>query len=164
MELIIRHQEERDLPAIGAFFKHHDLTANTSQIPYNRESYWQTLFTPKDSEAIFLVAELDSKIVGHMGIFLSSKPRRKHVASFAITIHPNYQGKGIGSQLMEELINLCDNWLNIVRTELTVYTNNEPAIALYKKYGFEIEGTTRCDCFYQGRYLDSYQMARINAG
>ena len=42
---------------------------------------------------------------------------------------------------------MCDNWLRVDRIELTVFVDNAPAIKVYKKFGFEIEGTgksTRC--------------------
>lgn len=37
--------------------------------------------------------------------------------------------------------------MNLRRVELTVYTDNAPALALYRKFGFETEGrcvTMRC--------------------
>ena len=60
------------------------------------------------------------------------------------------------------LVDVADNWLNLRRLELTVYVDNEPAIRLYKKFGFEIEGTRRADAFRDGVYVDSYAMARLH--
>jgi putative acetyltransferase len=62
---------------------------------------------------------------------------------------------------MKALIDLADNWLNLERLELTAYTDNEPALRLYKKLGFEIEGTHRKYAFRDGAYVDSYCMARV---
>lgn len=58
-----------------------------------------------------------------------------------------WQGKGVGSRLLGELLDIADNWMNLRRVELTVYTDNAPALALYRKFGFETEGrcvTMRC--------------------
>ncbi len=44
-------------------------------------------------------------------------------------------------RLMREMIEMCDNWLRVDRIELTVFVDNAPAIKVYKKFGFEIEGT-----------------------
>jgi putative acetyltransferase len=44
---------------------------------------------------------------------------------------------------------------------LHVYVDNAPAIALYEKFGFEIEGTHRRFAFRNGEYVNSYSMARI---
>jgi putative acetyltransferase len=62
---------------------------------------------------------------------------------------------------MEAALDLADNWLNLTRIALTVYTDNKAALALYKKFGFEIEGTHRRYAFRDGGYVDAYSMARI---
>jgi len=62
---------------------------------------------------------------------------------------------------MEAALDLADNWLNLTRVELTVYTDNAAGIALYKKFSFEIEGTYRRYAFRNGEYADAYSMARI---
>ena len=59
-----------------------------------------------------LVSACESKGVGHLGTLLNQNPRRKHVGGFGIAVHPDFQGKGVGKALMEELIRLSDNWLN----------------------------------------------------
>jgi len=58
-------------------------------------------------------------------------------------------------------LDLADNWLGMSRVELTVYTDNAAAIALYEKFGFEKEGTHRRYAFRDGAYVDAYSMARI---
>ncbi len=65
------------------------------------------------------------------------------MATFGIGVDPRYHGKGVGSRLMQAMIDLCDNWAAIERIELTVFTDNPAAMALYRKFGFEIEGTSR---------------------
>jgi putative acetyltransferase len=76
-------------------------------------------------------------------------------------VHDEWQGKGIGMALMHAGVDLADNWLNLTRLELEVYTDNEPAIHLYERFGFEREGTLRQYAFRDGRYVDSYMMARL---
>jgi putative acetyltransferase len=56
-------------------------------------------------------------------------------------VHDDFNGRGIGSALLAELIEAADEWLAIKRLELTVFTDNAPAIRLYEKFGFEMEGT-----------------------
>ena len=62
------------------------------------------------------------------------------------------------------LLDLAENWLNIRRIGLQVYTDNERAIALYKNFGFEIEATHRALVFRDGEYGDAYSMARLRDG
>jgi putative acetyltransferase len=58
-------------------------------------------------------------------------------------VRDDWQGKGVGSALMRAALDLADNWLGLRRLELNVHADNERAIALYRKFGFEIEGTHR---------------------
>ncbi len=44
---------------------------------------------------------------------------------------------------MAAALDLADNWLNLSRVGLTVYVDNSAAVTLYKRFGFEIEGTHR---------------------
>jgi L-phenylalanine/L-methionine N-acetyltransferase len=69
--------------------------------------------------------------------------------------------KGIGTALMQAAVDLADKWLNLTRVELEVYTDNAPAIQLYKKFGFTCEGTLAQFAFRNGQYVDSYLMARL---
>jgi putative acetyltransferase len=72
-----------------------------------------------------------------------------------------WQGKGVGSALLGAIVDLADNWLNVFRLELTVYVDNERAIALYRKFGFETEGTHKAYALRAGQYVDALFMARI---
>ena len=58
-------------------------------------------------------------------------------------------------------VGLADNWINIKRLELEVYTDNAPAIRLYETFGFVIEGTLRAFAYREGEYVDAYYMARV---
>jgi putative acetyltransferase len=79
-----------------------------------------------------------------------------------ISVAPAAQGQGVGSALMTALCDYADRWLGTLRIELNVYTDNEPAIALYRKFGFVIEGTSRGYALRDGQYVDSYTMARFH--
>ena len=62
---------------------------------------------------------------------------------------------------MEAALDLADNWLNLTRIELHVYTDNSAGIGLYEKFGFEVEGTHHRFAFRNGKYVDAYSMARL---
>jgi len=76
-------------------------------------------------------------------------------------VHDEWQGKGIGTALMRAGVDLADKWLNLTRLELKVYTDNEPAVRLYERFGFVHEGTLQQYAFRDGRYVDAYLMARL---
>ena len=78
-----------------------------------------------------------------------------------MAVRDDWQGKGVGSALMEAALDLADNWLNLTRLELTVFADNVPAIRLYEKFGFTAEGTLRQYALRDGQYQDCLIMARI---
>ncbi len=73
----------------------------------------------------------------------------------------DWQGKGVSTALMEACLDLADNWLGLMRLDLPVYVDNATAIWLYKRFGFEIEGTHKRFAFRKGEYVDAYVMARL---
>jgi putative acetyltransferase len=108
------------------------------------------------------VAVVGDRVVGMLGVHtFPNRPRRRHVGAIGMSVHDGWQGKGIGTALMRAGLDLADNWLNLTRLELEVYTDNEPAIRLYERFGFEREGTLRQHAFRDGHYVDSYMMARL---
>jgi len=52
-------------------------------------------------------------------------------------------GQGYGSEALQLLLTYAFNELNLYRLELTVFSYNTRAIALYEKCGFKKEGTFR---------------------
>lgn len=80
-----------------------------------------------------------------------------------IAVRSDWHGKGVGRALMKALVDLADNWLPVTRVELTVFTDNERAIKLYREFGFEIEGTYKAYALRDGKYVDTHAMARIRA-
>jgi len=107
------------------------------------------------------VADIQGKVAGVINLHCGTG-RESHVGNImAMAVHDRHQGQGIGKMLMLTVIDLADNWLNLVRLEMDVYTDNERALRLFKNFDFEIEGRKRLDAFRSGRYIDSYMMARL---
>jgi len=96
-----------------------------------------------------------------IGLHTSSKPRVNHRGEIGMMVRDDWHGKGVDTAMMRAVIDLADKWLNLARIELTVFTDNESVIALYRKFGFEIEGTHRKYAFRDGDFVDAYAMARI---
>ena len=72
------------------------------------------------------------------------------------------QGQGVGTALMQALVDDADRWAQVLRLELTVYADNARAIALYRKFGFEVEGTHRAYALRDGACVDALAMARLH--
>ncbi|MBS9436839.1 GNAT family N-acetyltransferase [Photorhabdus noenieputensis] len=160
--IVIRHVEEGDCEQVRQLYANPQVYCGTLQLPYPSLEAWIKRITNLSAGCFCLVACIDGKIVGQIGIEIYQNLRRRHVATFGMGVHADYQGQGIGSELMEAMLDMCDGWLNIERIELEVYTDNDAAIALYKKFGFEIEGMAKHYAFRNGRYADAYYMSRIS--
>lgn len=79
-----------------------------------------------------------------------------------IAVQEKWHGEGVGAALMGAMVDLADNWLQLRRLSLTVWTSNSSAIALYEKFGFNIEGTMPEFAFGEGKYVDAHLMGRLN--
>jgi putative acetyltransferase len=107
-----------------------------------------------------LSAEVDGRVIGNSGFF-RDEHNRAHVAHVGMMVHEDFQGMGVGSALMEAILDLTDNWLGLTRLQLEVYTDNHRAIQLYQKHGFGEEGIWRAYAFRAGHYVDALVMGRL---
>ncbi|WP_448951493.1 GNAT family N-acetyltransferase [Labrys neptuniae] len=161
---VVRPVRPGDVDDIAAIYSFEQVIANTGQIPHRDAAFWRDFYRSRDPQGVELVCEWQGRAIGHLGMILNQAPRRKHVASFGLCVHPEHQGRGAGHALMTEMLNLADNWLNLLRVELTVASTNGRAIALYGRHGFVREGETRFDMFRAGRYSHTTHMARFHPG
>lgn len=158
--IVIRHAEPGDTEAVHRLFTQPEVYANTLQVPHPSRAMWQERMNQKSPGQYHLVAIVDDQVVGHLMIAAETRPRRSHVASFGLCVDAARHNQGIATALLREMIAMCDNWLRIDRIELTVFVDNAPAIALYQKLGFDIEGTGKRYGLRDGDYIDAYFMAR----
>jgi L-phenylalanine/L-methionine N-acetyltransferase len=108
-----------------------------------------------------IAAVLGDILIG-FGVLWAGRLRRAHTARVELGVHAAWHGNGVGSALLGELLDLADNWLGLRRVELQVFADNHPALALYRKHGFEVEATLRGDALREGMLIDCYFMARLH--
>jgi putative acetyltransferase len=162
MTIQIRRAEPGDYRAVQQVHAQPKALRGTLQLPFPSEEMWKKRLEQADEQTYSLVACADGEVVGMAGLSLFGKsPRRRHVGYVGMAVHDNWHAKGVGTALMKALVDLADNWLNLSRLELDVFTDNEPALRLYQKLGFVIEGTQRKHAFRDGEYVDSHRMARV---
>jgi putative acetyltransferase len=88
------------------------------------------------------------------------KGRLRHSGYVFLFVAREYHGQGVGTRLMETLLDLADRWLLLRRVELTVVAENERAWRLYERLGFEKEGLRKLSVISQGEIKDEWLMAR----
>jgi putative acetyltransferase len=163
MTITIRRAEPSDYEAIKHIFDSPNVVWGTLQLPFPSTEQWRKRLAEPPEGFFSLVACVeDNEVVGQLGLHtFPHRPRRRHVGQIGMMVRDDWQGKGVGTALMQAAIELADKWLNLTRLELEVFTDNAPAIRLYEKFGFTIEGTLVDFAFRDGQYVDSYIMARL---
>jgi L-phenylalanine/L-methionine N-acetyltransferase len=160
----VRAAELSDAEALTRLFANRNAYSQTLQLPLQGSDVWRKRLTTNDDTQITLVATVAGELVGNLGLTRLTRPRRAHVGHIGMGVRDDWQGKGVGSALMQAVLDLADNWLGLRRLELRVYADNARAIALYRKFGFEVEGTHRAYAIRNGVYVDSLSMARLIEG
>ncbi len=166
MKFSIRPIRQEDAEALNALRRQPETARTMLAIPSERidrtESFIRNL-DQSDHEfvAVTVLPRGSEKLIGIAGVSVNKNPRTNHCAVLGICVDKNYRGQGVGSALMERVLDIADNWLRLVRVELTVDFDNEIAIHLYEKYGFEREGLKRKACVRNGEYIDLVMMSRI---
>ncbi|MPQ31349.1 GNAT family N-acetyltransferase [Clostridium estertheticum] len=137
----------------------------------DRES-GEGLLTPNDfqkliyedsiaKKTIFLIAEVEHKILGFTRCEGMKLSRFRHKAEFGLCISKEYWGYGIGKILLQKVM----MWAATVETKkisLTVVQANTKAIQLYKKYGFIEEGLLIKDRIHKdGNYYNTVMMGKL---
>ncbi|RKD34277.1 GNAT family N-acetyltransferase [Thermohalobacter berrensis] len=114
-----------------------------------------SLNSPRD---LFLIAEVDGRIVGNLTFRSGKRPRTKHSGEFGITVLKKYWGLGIGKLLMKTLLDWAKSEGQIKKINLRVRFDNHKAIKLYEKMGFEKEGKIKRGFLVNGKFIDIIAM------
>lgn len=162
MKIEIRRVEPGDYKAVQQVHAQPAGLRGTLQLPFPSEEMWKERLAKLGDQHYGLVACVEGEVLAMASLGPAApSPRRKHAGYIGLAVHDQWTGKGVGTALMKALIDLADNWLNLSRLELTVFTDNEPALRLYKKLGFVVEGTHKKYAYRDGEYIDAYTMARV---
>lgn len=166
-ELILRNATDDDAEMLLKYLKEtavetRFLVKEPEEIDMTTEEEKAFIKRQNESEGnIMLLGFLDGEFVGNcalngMGLF-----RFRHRVTLGIALYQKFTGLGIGKVMMQTLIRLAKE-MGYEQLELNVIANNERAIALYKKMGFEICGTTKNASKYKDdTYADEHLMVRM---
>lgn len=164
--LTIRRARPDDADAYARIMGERSVMHSLLGLPYPDAEIWRTRLSAHggaDKYDLRLVGEIDGEVVATTGLRPAySGVRQRHVGTFGLCVTAAAQGRGIGNALLASLIDYADHWVQLLRLELTVAADNEPAIRLYKKHGFVLEGRHLAAIFTDGKYVDLLSMARLN--
>ncbi|MBC8145346.1 MAG: GNAT family N-acetyltransferase [bacterium] len=160
--LSIRRAEPDDAEALREIYSGASTYGGTLQLPFPSIALWRKNLSEPTPGVYLLVAVVDTRVVGSISLHtFPERPRRRHAGGIGMGVHQDWQSRGVGTAMMEAIVNLADSWVNLTRLELEVFTDNERAIKLYERFGFEREGTLRSCAYRDGAFVDVYYMARL---
>lgn len=160
-----RRASPDDAAGIARLMSDPEVLPGTLQLPLPSPELWRKRLERQleDNLSIHIVAAVDGEVIGSAGLHpVTASLRTRHSAGLGICVARNWWSRGIGAALMQRLLDWADNWAGLLRIELGVFTDNARAIALYRKFGFEVEGTQRASALRGGQYVDTLMMARLH--
>src|SRR5947208_8871118 len=127
MSIVIRHAEPGDFEAVQSIFEAPEAIAGTLQVPLPSAEAWRKLLAEQQTGGKILLATIDGRVVGQIGIHTVARPRRSHVGNLGMAVHDEWHHQGVGSALLQAAIFLADKWLHLLRLALKGYTDDEVA-------------------------------------
>jgi RimJ/RimL family protein N-acetyltransferase len=171
-QILIRCAEASDAAAFTRFQEHMPLT-NPFQVTLpgehvrtpDEQAQWLADHADNDGWLCLIAEPLEDgrpsgEVVGDI-MFRNNKFRRMaHHGTFGIGVHGDYRGKGIGTALIEGLLDWAAAHPAIQKVCLSVFADNRGARVLYRRLGFVIEGrSSRHFRMQPGVYHDDINMA-----
>lgn len=119
---------------------------------------WEKSLQDLGWERAFIIWDGD-RIVGHLDLERETIEPAGHRLALSMGLEYGYKGRGLGSRLMEEAIGFAKTLDGIEWIDLGVFSCNQPAQALYKKFGFVETGRVEDNFRVDGRSLSDIQMS-----
>lgn len=128
------------------------------QITEEKEREWIKGLRENSNE-LLLVAEFKGRIIGNIDFHIGKRQRTSHAGIFGMGIVKEWRSQGVGSALLGELIKWAKSNSQVEKISLRVLANNQRAIGLYKKFGFQQEGYCAKEIkISPNEYVDDLQM------
>lgn len=107
---------------------------------------------------LYLLGSIDDTIVATLHFSGGHRPRVRHSGELGMSVRKLHWGLGIGSLMLDTLIDWATGTGIVRKINLRVRTDNRRAIALYERKGFVMEGTIHKEVLVNGKYYDHHWM------
>jgi RimJ/RimL family protein N-acetyltransferase len=162
--LTLRHAEPGDAQQVLAFLNQvagesENITFGPGEFGLSEEQERAFLQQTAESQtSLYIIAEITGEIVGTLTFSTGKRPRLQHAGEFAMIVLRRYWNLGIGSRMLEYLIDWARQIGTIRKINLRVRVDNLPAIHLYERYGFVQEGRLTREFYLHKQFVDVYMM------
>ncbi|EZH72463.1 hypothetical protein ATO12_23740 [Aquimarina atlantica] len=139
---------------------------DTSTIPLFDYEYSNTIKEEEEliqnlhqqSNSLLLVAESDGTIIGNIDLTGSWRKKMQHTAMIGMGIHTQWQNQGIGTLLIQNVLEWSKQNEIVKVLWLEVYATNFAGVSLYKKMGFKESGSIEDFFLEEEKYIDKITM------
>ncbi|MGC3964114.1 MAG: GNAT family N-acetyltransferase [Rhodocyclaceae bacterium] len=155
--MMIRHATPADIPAITAIYRHYVLNDTAT---FEEESPTDAEMRARFDKIVaaglpYVVAEDDGRIEGYAYLnYFRTRSAYRFTLEDSIYLDPAATGKGLGSALLQRLLDDGERWG--ARQIVAVIGGNNPAsVALHRRFGFEDVGVMKSVGLKFGQWLDT---------
>ena len=160
-DLNIRLALQQDVDALYDLYMDEAANPFLTYDPTDRAGF-QDIYAELLATGTLYVVQTAQKVIGSFRL-IPKRDRQAHTIYLGgFVVDSSMKGRGIATKILNHIIKLVGNE-GKTRIELTVDTENEKAINLYRKTGFVIEGRVRNSYkrLPENRYFDEYLMGLI---
>ena len=125
----------------------------------DHEKFLSQISSEKDDYMFGIELKDEKRFIGTIAVYLVDW--KNGSCNVGISIAPDYQEKGYGTDAMRALLDFIFNYMNVNKVKLQVFGYNKRAICSYEKCGFLLEGTLKEEIFRFGKYHDIYVMGLL---
>lgn len=159
IKVLLRTAEESDAQSYSVLLHRcgeetDNLSFGAEDCPYTVEYSRDLLRAAGENPAdISLLAFVDGELVGEVGIVAQGR-RASHTGELGICILQKYCGIGLGTLLMETVLDLSKKAGKLQSICLTAMADNQVGLHLYERCGFREYGRYKKNICIDGQYYD----------
>jgi len=127
----------------------------------SREDWDEAIREIKRRKGLIIIAQADEKTIGMAHLVRGKFEKNKHVGLLGISILKEFRRMGVGTAMMNYIMEWARRQKGLEKISLTVFSTNEAAINLYRKFEFQIEGVSKRQHRIEGKYIDETIMGKF---
>jgi len=164
-KIILRSYRDSDIDMLMRLENHPDPRATLFYArPSTKEQLTDKMeYLVNDLNAVvFTICKKNEQPIGQISLLRIDWVGRMAILYMGIADKENWS-KGFGSEALKKAVEYGFDTLNLNRIQLHVAVENKAAVMIYKKQGFQIEGTLRQAMYHHGHFSDFYVMGILKS-
>ncbi len=163
-QVLVRHSRDSDVEAMLTIYRHHirrgiEDSVDDSGTP-EPDDLRDRRKNLRNTRLPHLVATCGGEVVGYAYVVLFRKrPAYRYTVKHSIYVHREHLGRGVGRQLLQELIDTCAaaGFRQIIGY---IDADNTASLAIHDKFGFQRVGRLPGVAYRYGRWADTVMVQR----